>query len=111
MLMSTSLTLMLSASSPTNPLPPSSPLPPPPLPLLLQFDDVMGVDEAKGELMEVVEYLKDPSKFTVLGGKLPKGVLLVGPPGMNHFPPNPNLPFPLFTLLSPGPLQLTDPLR
>jgi len=43
-----------------------------------RFEDVKGVDEAKHELSEVVEFLKDPSKFTALGGKLPKGVLLVG---------------------------------
>ena len=45
------------------------------------FDDVAGVDEAKEELQEVVEFLRNPQKFQVLGGKIPKGVLLVGPPG------------------------------
>uniref|UniRef100_UPI003AAE2165 ATP-dependent zinc metalloprotease YME1L1-like isoform X2 n=1 Tax=Centroberyx gerrardi TaxID=166262 RepID=UPI003AAE2165 len=45
------------------------------------FDHVKGVEEAKNELQDVVEFLKNPQKFTVLGGKLPKGILLVGPPG------------------------------
>jgi len=45
------------------------------------FDDVAGVDEAKGELQEVVGFLKDPAKYSRLGGRVPKGVLLVGPPG------------------------------
>jgi cell division protease FtsH len=46
-----------------------------------RFDDVAGVDEAKTELQEVVEFLKTPEKFSRLGGKIPKGILLVGPPG------------------------------
>ena len=45
------------------------------------FSDVSGVEEAKEELVEVVDFLKDPRKYTKLGGKIPKGVLLVGPPG------------------------------
>ncbi len=49
--------------------------------LKITFNDVAGVDEAKEELQEVIEFLKDPKKFQRLGGKIPKGVLLVGPPG------------------------------
>jgi cell division protease FtsH len=45
------------------------------------FKDVAGVDEAKLELHEIIEFLKEPQKFTKLGGKIPKGVLLMGPPG------------------------------
>ncbi len=45
------------------------------------FEDVAGVEEAKEELTEIIEFLRDPKKFTRLGGRIPKGVLLVGPPG------------------------------
>jgi len=47
----------------------------------VMFDDVAGVDEAKQDFMEVVEFLKRPEKFTAVGARIPKGVLLVGPPG------------------------------
>ncbi|XP_027838944.1 ATP-dependent zinc metalloprotease YME1L isoform X3 [Aphis gossypii] len=49
--------------------------------ITVTFNDVKGVDEAKQELRDIVEFLKNPTKFSSLGGKLPKGVLLVGPPG------------------------------
>jgi len=47
----------------------------------ITFEDVAGIDEAKDELEEIIEFLKNPQKFQKLGGKIPKGVLLVGPPG------------------------------
>ena len=49
--------------------------------IVTRFSDVAGVDEAKDELVEVVDFLKNPKKYTDIGGKIPKGVLLVGPPG------------------------------
>src|SRR5213079_270614 len=45
------------------------------------FKDVAGVDEAKEELHEIIEFLREPQKFQKLGGRIPKGVLLIGPPG------------------------------
>jgi cell division protease FtsH len=45
------------------------------------FQDVAGADEAKVELQETIEFLKEPTKFQKLGGKIPRGVLLLGPPG------------------------------
>src|SRR5207302_9677281 len=49
--------------------------------LKITFDDVAGIDEAVAELREVVDFLKNPEKYQSLGGRIPKGVLLVGPPG------------------------------
>src|SRR2546430_13520773 len=45
------------------------------------FKDVAGVEEAKEELQEIIEFLREPQKFQKLGGRIPKGVLLIGPPG------------------------------
>ncbi len=47
----------------------------------ITFEDVAGLDEAKEEVMEIVDFLKNPKKYTALGGKIPKGVILIGPPG------------------------------
>src|SRR5699024_6706205 len=47
----------------------------------ITFDDVAGIDEAEQELAEIVDFLKNPEKYTRLGGTAPKGVMLVGPPG------------------------------
>ena len=51
------------------------------VPVNVTFKDVAGLEEAKVEIMEIVDFLKNPNKYTKLGGKIPKGVLLVGPPG------------------------------
>jgi cell division protease FtsH len=50
------------------------------------FDDVAGVEEAKEEVGELVEFLKNPNKFRDLGGRIPQGVLMVGPPGTGKTP-------------------------
>ena len=47
----------------------------------INFHDVAGLDEAKVEVMEIVDFLKNPTTYTALGGKIPKGALLIGPPG------------------------------
>ncbi len=49
--------------------------------LKTRFEDIAGVDEAKGELFEIVNFLKDPASYSRLGGRMPKGILLIGPPG------------------------------
>ncbi|MBQ7207323.1 MAG: AAA family ATPase, partial [Lentisphaeria bacterium] len=53
----------------------------PPDELNVKFDDIAGADEAKEEIQEIVEYLRDPIRFQLIGGKIPKGCLLVGEPG------------------------------
>ena len=48
---------------------------------VVTFQDVAGVDEAKDEVKEIVDFLRHPARFSSLGGRIPKGVLLIGPPG------------------------------
>src|SRR2546422_7472556 len=70
------------------------------------FADVAGVDEAKAELVEIVDFLQNPKKYQRLGGRIPQGVLLVRPPGTGKTPPAPpgagEADGPVFTLSRPG---------
>ncbi|KAL3285486.1 hypothetical protein HHI36_000018 [Cryptolaemus montrouzieri] len=75
------ISLMASASGSTFRIQLGNQLEVDPEEINVKFNDVKGADEAKQELKDVVEFLKNPDKFSNLGGKLPKGVLLVGPPG------------------------------
>lgn len=75
------ISLMASASGSTFRIQLGNQLEVDPEEIHVKFNDVKGADEAKQELKDVVEFLRNPDKFSTLGGKLPKGVLLVGPPG------------------------------
>ena len=56
---------------------------------VITFQDVAGVDEAKDEVKEIVDFLRNPERFSSVGGRIPKGVLLVGPPGTGKTPSRP----------------------